>query len=437
MLSIHTLLEDFRAGKTTPAAVADSLITEIARSEINSYISVNRTITTPENRSGRLYGIPIAIKDLIDVKGMKTTMGSEQYANNVASADAEVVARLRAEGAIIIGKANTHEFAYGSSGDRSFYGAVRNPHDTNRMSGGSSSGSAAAVAAGLCAGALGTDTAASIRLPSSLCGIVGMKPTFDVVSRVGVFPLSRTLDHVGPMTSDISDNALLLEVLTAAPTGHFSRLMKQPIKNKKIGLLTGEFFEGYLDAPVRTALEQANAVFRKAGATVVSVAIPQITEIYNAQQLIIRYEAYRQHHEAIGAGQPYSEEVLARLKPGATVTEEDYQRAMEIRGVAMDSINMALDGVDLLISATTATTAPLLNERTTTINGRDYSTPWLMTRLTAPTNLSGHPSLSVPFGNSHGLPIGIQLTARHHDEAVLYQYGKVLEDVNKPALFAF
>ncbi len=440
MLTIAALASAYRTRQTTPSATLRDLLDRIAASPLNSFISVDPETVMRQAAdadaafaggapAGALHGIPVAVKDLIDVAGMRTTMGSQQYANQAsAERDAQVVARLRAEGAIIVGKTNTHEFAYGLTGDRSYFGAACNPRDPARMTGGSSSGSAAALGAGLCAAALGTDTSASIRLPAALCGVVGLKPTYDLLPRAGAFDLSQTLDHVGPMSATVRDNAVLLDALAGQPAHSYARLAGQSVRGRTVGLATG-FYLDYLDAPVRQALEQAQEAFRQAGAQVVPIEIAQVQAIYEAQQLVLKTEAYARHLRALTTNAPYQDEVRARLLTGADVLAVDYLQAMAMRTVARRAFDEALAQVDVLLCPTCGLTAPLRDQRTTALDGQEYSTTWLLTRLTAPTNLSGHPSLSVPFGaDSQGLPISMQLIGRHLDEAVLYQFGQALED---------
>lgn len=441
MYNIRELAHAYRAGDTCPSIVLQDFLDRIENSKrLNAFISVdpNRVMQEARNadallsapkQSLPLLGIPIAVKDLIDVAGMRTTMGSAQYQEApLATEDAAIVAQLRAHGAIIVGKANTHEFAYGSTGDCSVAGPTRNPANPDRMTGGSSSGSAAALAAELCLAALGSDTSASIRLPAAFCGVVGLKPTYGLLSCEGAFPLSRTLDHVGPMTRSVADNALLLDCLSPSSPGQsYGRYIGRSIGGRTVGLLMG-FYHEYLAEDVRKALERARSIFEAAGAYVVSVEIPDIQRIYDAQQTILRAEAYSQHRHALEAGLSFQQEVRERLTNGADILASDYLGALSFRPQATQAFNDVLGGVDMLFSPTCGITAPPLHERSTTLDGSDYFTPWLLTRLTAPTNLSMHPSLSVPLGcDINGLPIGIQLIGRLRDEARLYQYGHVLE----------
>jgi aspartyl-tRNA(Asn)/glutamyl-tRNA(Gln) amidotransferase subunit A len=252
-----------------------------------------------------------------------------------------------------------------------------------------------------------------------------MKPTFDLISRDGAFPLSGTLDHVGPITANVSDNALMLEVL-AGSGSKYRRLIGKSIAGLKVGV-PNAFYCEYLALEVRRCLIDASEAFRQAGATVVVVDVPRIYDIYRAQQLIIRTEAYALHEQAIKEGRPFSEEVLTRLKSGADVTAAQYLSALRERDVARAAFDAVLEDVDVLLTATCGITAPLLEERTTKILGEAHPTFWVLTRLTAPTNLSGHPSLSVPFGVVDHLPIGMQLIGRYDEEATLYQLASHLE----------
>lgn len=419
--------------------ITNAALAAVEASSLNSFVS-----TDPERARlmaslcdataqrggilGTLHGMTVGIKDLIDVAGMNSSMGSEQYLNNVAARDSAVVSRLRSQGAVILGKTNTHEFAYGSSGDNSALGPVRNPYDSTRMSGGSSSGSAAAVGAGLCHAALGTDTSASVRLPAALCGVVGLKPTYDLLPRDGVFPLSQTLDHVGPITTNIIDNARLLDALTGGETA-YGQHIGRPINGLTIGI-PQVFYREYLSASVSAALDEACAVLKHAGATIKSLDIVGIENIYQAQQLVLKAEAFSTHQAALAAGKPYSDEVRQRLMTGADISAADYLHALAQQTSARRAFDAELEHVDLLLTPTCGIIAPLIGERTTHLNGASYSTFWLLTRLTAPTNLSGHPSLSVPFGSEGNLPIGLQLIGPHHHEGLLYRVGRVLEEVS-------
>lgn len=431
---IHPLIAMYQQG-AKPAAVVSQLLERIEQSTINAFISVQadkalaqaraleNSSPTPERP---LHGVVLAIKDLFDVQGCPTTMGAQGYDDNIAQKDALVVSRLRDAGAVFIGKANTHQFAYGPMGDRSAAGPVLNPHNEAHMTGGSSSGSAAAVAAGLVHGAVGSDTAASVRLPASFCGVVGMKPTMDLLPADGIFPLSKTLDHPGPITTGCADNALMLAIMAGRPADSYSSLIGKPVDKLVVGL-PDTFFNTHWSAPIRDAMARAVSLLESRGVTVRSVSIDKINEIYDAQQCVLRAEAYALHAERLASGAPYDEEVRERLLAGQSVTPDAYEQALAFQTYAKASFDQTLADVDVLLTPTCGITAPKLQERETVLNGETVPTRWLLTRLTAPTNLSGHPSLSVPFGRDPaGMPIGLQLIGRYHDEAILYQLGDVI-----------
>ncbi|MFT0849773.1 amidase [Achromobacter sp. F4_2707] len=438
MKSAVELVQSYRKGEQSPVAVIEEMLAAINASPLNAFITVcaeqaKQEAEAAEQRlsageaGGALLGVPVAVKDLVEVAGYRTTMGSEQYLENESSTDAEVVRLLRKEGAIVIGKANTHQFAYGSTGDRSDFGPVKNPADLSRMPGGSSSGSAAAVAAGLAYGAVGTDTSASIRLPAALCGVVGMKASLGLVSKRGVFPLSKTLDYTGPISADVRDNAVFLEVMSGKEPGTYTRKLDVGLQGLTIGV-PQRFFTEYLSPSVANSLQEAIRAFEAAGCTVKSVEIDHIQQIYEAQQLILKTEAYAVHEAALLKGAPYIAEVKERLLGGKDTLAVDYLRSLDFQQTAIASFDTALEDVDVLLTATCGITARLLDERQTPLNGETHHTPWLLTRLTAPTNFSGHPSLSVPFlRDEEGLPIGLQLIGKMHDEATLYQVGAGLE----------
>ncbi|NLC35250.1 MAG: amidase [Alcaligenaceae bacterium] len=438
MMSAAALVQAYRKGEKSPVDVIDETLEAIEASALNAFITVCGDQAREEARAagqrlsagktgGALVGVPVAVKDLVDVAGYRTTMGSEQYLDNEASTDAEVIRLLRKEGAIIIGKANTHQFAYGSTGDRSYFGPVKNPVDPSRMPGGSSSGSAVAVATGLAWGAVGTDTSASIRLPAALCGVVGMKASQGLVSTRGVFPLSKTLDHTGPITNCVQDNALFLEVMAGREPGSYSRKLRLGVQGLKIGV-PQNFFTDFLSPAVANSLQEAARALEAAGARVTPIEIEHIQQIYEAQQLILKAEAYAAHEAPLLKGAPYIAEVKERLLGGKDILAADYLRSLAFQETAIASFDKALAEVDVLLTPTSGVTAPLLDERNTLINGEMRHTPWLLTRLTAPTNFSGHPSLSVPFlRDEGGLPIGLQLIGKMHDEATLYQVGAGLE----------
>ncbi|MGD9756533.1 MAG: amidase [Comamonas sp.] len=417
-------------------AHADQQLQAIADSTLRTFISVDAggarlqadlcdQVAANGGSLGPLHGQTVGVKDLIDVAGLRTTMGSQQYQSRIATEDAAVVTSLRVAGAVILGKTNTHEFAYGPTGDVSWSGPVRNPHDPDRISGGSSSGSAAAVAAGLCDLALGTDTSASVRVPAALCGVVGLKPGYDLLSRHGVFTLSQSLDHVGTLSRDVAGSARLLEVLTGR-AGAYSATLERGVKGLRVGMLQ-RFYGEFITDPVRRSHARALQALRDSGAEIVEIDLPEIQDIFNAQQVVLRAEAYANHQSALRQELPFSDEVRARLLTGKDISAAEYLDAKGSQAAARAAFDRVLGLVDVLLTPTTGTVAPSLQERLTELDGQMHPTFWLLIRLTAPTNFTGHPSLSVPFGSSAGLPIGLQLIGRFGDEALLLRAGRALE----------
>ena len=441
---IEALQGRYLSGTATPEREVDAQLARIGRSRSNAFVHVRAdaaraeaALATAALREGRavgaLHGVTVAVKDLIDVAGTATTCGSAQHLQRQAGADAPAVARLRAAGAIVIGKANTHEFAYGATGDRSHFGPVANPHDPARMAGGSSSGSAAAVSEGLAHAALGTDTSGSIRIPSALCGVVGLKPSFDLLPLAGVQPLSRSLDHVGPVAGTVRDCALLLSVLAQAPLSRYWSGGAASLAGRTVGVPTDYFGEPVQEA-VAQALRRAQAVLARAGAKLVAIAVQGLAQAHAAQQCILQVEALDQHAQALRAGAPFGEEVRERLQAAQHVLASDYLAALREQAAFRDRMDRVFGQVDALLVPTYPMTAPLLQERETALEAGRFPTRWLITRCTVPASLSGHPALSVPFGrDGRGLPIGVQLVGPMHGECGLFDVGAALEEAGEAA----
>ncbi len=449
--TLADLARSLKEGKVSPVEVTEAVLGRIAARDgvLNSFVTVasGRAMEAAgraeeEIRTGRykgpLHGVPVALKDLISTAGLRTTMGSAFFEDHVPDRDAAVVRGLEEAGAVVVGKTNTHEFAYGTTGDRSRFGPVANPHDPSRISGGSSAGSGAAVAAGLVYGALGTDTGGSIRIPAALCGVVGMKPTFGRVSKRGVFPLAWTLDHVGPMTRTVEDNALLLGALA----GHdpddpysvprepedFARELRRGVRGGAIGVPSGFYFED-LDAEVARRVGEAIEVFRELGAEVRPVAVPLLRETLDAQRLVLAAEAYAVHAQRLRTEpEKFDEEVRERVAAGEALRAHGYAVAQRTRLASLRAFGRALEGADVLLAPTVPLPATEIGQREVRIAGREEPVRASLNRLTGPTNLNGLPSLSVPCGSTaSGLPVGLQLIGRAFDEATLYRYGHAFE----------
>ena len=367
------------------------------------------------NRSrGPLHGIPVALKDLIDVAGFVTTAGSELFLNNLARKDAVVVQRLKDAGAVILGKTNLHEFAYGGSGMISHFDVVRNPVNPLYITGGSSSGSAAAVAAGFCFAAIGTDTAGSIRLPAAYCGVVGLKPTYGSVSVEGVVPLSWSYDHVGPIARTVEDAAV---VLRAIADFKFPDIEASGLR---FGLARKYFFDGCDD-------EIADAVLKVAA----KVKAIETEFPVDENRIVSNAEAFAYHQELVAANpERYQKETLRRIQSGEKISAADYihkcQELLAIRHRASELFRK----VDVIITPTVPITPALISELE--VNPEQLRPRELMMlRNTRPFNVLGLPSISVPCGfTSAGLPIGVQLSAAPGREDVLIAAGKLVETLS-------
>jgi aspartyl-tRNA(Asn)/glutamyl-tRNA(Gln) amidotransferase subunit A len=342
-----------------------------------------------------LHGLPISIKDLIDVEGVPTTAASRVREGHVASADADVVARLRHAGGVIVGKTNLHEFALGTTNDESAFGAAHNPHDLARSPGGSSGGSAAAVAACLCWASIGTDTGGSIRIPAAACGVVGLKPSFGDISTAGVFPLSPSLDHVGPLTRTVSDAWVMYDVMRGVAA---QERIPPPARGLRLGKLGGYFLER-LDDEVRLRFEEALARLHDGGASIVDVQVPRAAEAPSIYVNIALPEAYAHHASTIASmAERYSEGVVARLQAGREVPANSYVKAQRDRAALRAEVERSLAQCDALVLPTLPIPAPLLGATTVRVGGQDEPIRPLMLRLTQVFNLTGHPAVSLPCG---------------------------------------
>ena len=382
--------------------------------------------------AGPLHGVPWAPKDLYSTKGVRTTGGSKILADSVPRADATVVARLGAAGAIVLGKLNMHEFAYGPEGLNAHYGDARNPWDAgaHRITGGSSSGSGAAVAAGLAPGSLGSDTGGSIRIPASLCGITGLKPTYGRVSRAGVLPLAWSMDHVGPMTRTARDCALILHAIagydpadpttSVLPVPDYTAALTGDMKGLRVGLLRAHFTD--VAAPdVRAAVEAAAKQLERAGAIVDEVNLTQVIHVAAASSAIVASEALAYHAAWMRSrAQDYQPDVRERLRVGAFVSGAHYVRAQQVRALVSREVDEALAKRDVLLAPATPIPATILGERQTTLGDGKSDVRSALIRLTRPFNFSGHPACAAPCGfTGSGLPIGLQIVGRPFDEATV------------------
>ncbi len=381
---------------------------------------------------GPLHGIPIAVKDLFFTAGLPTTAGSQILTNFVPQKDATVIRRLREAGAILLGKLNLHELAYGVTSDNPHFGPVRNPWNLHRIAGGSSGGSAAAVAASLCLASLGTDTGGSIRIPAACCGVVGLKPTYGRVSRNGVFPLAWSLDHVGPITREVEDAALLLGVLagpdpsdpsaSVQPVPDYWRMLGGSVKGLKIGLPTELFADtAAIDPTVMAAVQGALQIMESVGASVEDVSVPFLRHTPAVQFLTLAAEASANHHRLLRTrGRELGVDVRRRLEIGEFVTATQYVRAQQARRILAEEFADLFRQTDLLVTPTVPVGAPPIGQQFVTTHGVQRRIQPALTRFTSPFNLTGLPAVSVPCGfDVDGLPVGLQMIGRPFDEATL------------------
>lgn len=387
---------------------------------------------------GSLHGIPLAFKDLFETRGIRTTAGSKFFADYLPPEDAHVVHRLYQAGAVLLGKLNMHEIALGVTTVNPHYGACRNPWDTERSTGGSSGGSAAALAAGLCMGSLGTDTGGSIRIPASLCSVVGLKPTNGRVSLRGVIPLSWNLDHVGPMARCVRDVALLLQAIAGydaqdaysapAPVPDYLADLEGGVRGWRVALAMDEYVLAETDREIQNGIREAAEVFRQLGAQVENIELPQALEAARANRLMTTSDAAAFHRQRLTeAPQDFGEDVLLRLQSGAAFSSTEYSLARHLQSLLRRQYDELLSAFDVLLTPTTPLAAPVIRLGTDAIEQARQ-----LTRFTSPFNLTGLPALSLPCGfTSKGLPYGMQIVARSWGEAIVLRAGYAYEQATE------
>jgi aspartyl-tRNA(Asn)/glutamyl-tRNA(Gln) amidotransferase subunit A len=436
--TISELSRRFRKKELSPVEVTRECLRRIGElnPRLNAFITVMAESALGEARAaeeeisrgqwrGPLHGIPVALKDLIDTAGVRTTSASALHKDCVPTEDAEVVRRLREAGAVIVGKNNLHEFAYGGSSLISHFGGVHNPWDVNRIAGGSSGGSAASVPAGMAGAAIGTDTAGSIREPAALCGCVGIKPTYGRVSSRGVIPLSTSLDHVGPLSSCVEDAAIVLQAIAGYDPGditsaevavtNYVSVLKEGAKGLRVGVPRAYFFDD-LDPEVASAMEHALTGIATLGAHIKEVRLE-----VPADRTLQAAEAYAYHAENV-AKHPelYQAETVRRIRTGEKVTAAEYMQKRRELEVARRKIRSVFADVDLLVTPATPLPAPTIAELGANAEALRPAELMLL-RNTRPFNVWGLPAISVPCGfTQSGLPIGLQIAGPHwHEDLVL------------------
>jgi aspartyl-tRNA(Asn)/glutamyl-tRNA(Gln) amidotransferase subunit A len=445
LFTITELGAAFRARRLSPVDATQLCLDRIARVDptLHAFITVTGELALEQARTaadelqrghdrGLLHGVPIALKDLVDMAGLPTTAASAVFADRIATEDAEVVRRLRDAGAVILGKLNLHEMAYGGSGFVGHFPASRNPRNPAHICGGSSSGSAAAVAAGMCYAALGSDTSGSIRLPASLCGIVGFMASYGMVSLRGVMPLSSSYDHVGPMTRNVRDAAIVLAAIAghdpgditslALPMSDYVAAVDGASARLRIGIARPYFFAD-LDAEVAAALERALATLASLGAELRDVALP-----VDDDRTVFRAESYTVHRRWMeSAPERYQAETLRRLRTGAEVTASDYiEKWQQLQRLRRGS-GALFAGVDLIVTPTVPVPAPTFAEfeaSPDTLRPKEL----VLMRNTRPFDIWGTPAVSIPCGATKtGLPIGLQIAGPIGAEADVLRLAAAFE----------
>ncbi|MFC0273440.1 amidase [Metabacillus herbersteinensis] len=438
---IHSVANLLKKQEISPVELTKQLLDRIDDLEpsLNAYITVlyddamkqaeslERELLDGNIRSP-LHGVPIAIKDIFETKGSRTTSGSKIFEQSISNRDADVVKLLKDAGAIIIGKTNLHEFAMGATTENPHYGPTRNPWNIKKIPGGSSGGSAVAVAAGMGFGAVGTDTGGSIRLPASLCGIVGIKPTYDLVSRKGCTPLSWTLDHIGPMTRTVADSRIMLKIMAAPVKKNRINLeiKRNNLNGIRIGICENYFFEN-MDQEMKRIVNQSLIKLKELGAEVVDITIPGIGDALEAHKIISKSEAYTFHEPSFKKNpEMYGEDSQFRLNSGNKVLASEYINALHYREKFIQNLldSMAEYKCDVLFSPTNSIPAFDIGS----VPPEESINNIFHLGRTPIGNLLGFPVMTVPCGfTAENLPVGFQLTGKHYDDGLLLSIGELYE----------
>jgi aspartyl-tRNA(Asn)/glutamyl-tRNA(Gln) amidotransferase subunit A len=440
-MTILASAEALRAKKVSSLELTNDALEKIARDNqrLNAFITVDAETARARASAmdaelshgidrGPLHGIPFAHKDLVYTKGIRTTGGSRIFAGFVPDHDADIAINLNNAGAVLVGKTNLHEFAYGITSTNPHFGAVHNPWDTERIPGGSSGGSGAAVAAGMLALATGTDTGGSIRIPASFCGVTGLKPTFGLISKRGVMPLGWTMDHMGPITKTVRDAAVSFHAMAGLATGYVPP-QNADIRGLRIGLPVNYYFDK-LDMEVAESVRAAVQTAAALGARIIDVKVPDVDALNVIGRVLLLAEATSVHREhLLNRRAEIGADVRTLLDQGRLIRGSDYVDAQRLRRIYIREFSKLWSGVDCIFTPATPTPAPKIGEMAMKVGGADEDVRLATTRLMRAINVLGIPALSIPCGfTKAGLPIGLQILGAPRAEDMILRVGAAIED---------
>jgi aspartyl-tRNA(Asn)/glutamyl-tRNA(Gln) amidotransferase subunit A len=451
--TIRALSAAFRAGTVSPVAAAKDRLARIETlgRRLNAFITIlGETALKAAAESERRYregtplslldGVPIAVKDVFCIRGVRCTAGSKILANNIAAYDAPAVKYLKEGGAVLVGTTNMHEFAAGVTSVNPHYGPVRNPWDESHMAGGSSGGSAVAVATRMAEGAIGTDTAGSVRIPAALCGIIGLKPTYGRLSRLGVIPLAPSLDTVGILAQTAWDTAVMLQTMGRRdgsdmttidePVPDYTSTLSGPFQGARVGIVR-QYFHDVLDPRVEENFASFASRLRGVGCSVEEADLEgiEVQDLYDRWVLIRRAEATAFHQRWLQSSpELYGDDVRKLLELGKGILAVDYINALNARPAIIERFSDTMKRFDFLLAPTTCTPAPKIDQTDLLIGGKGITAYSALNRLTLPFNYIGFPAISIPSGLVDGLPLGVQIVGKLFDEAGLIQIAHAYEE---------
>ena len=446
-MSLRQLASLVRNGTYSPCEIVQAYLDVISSNDdLNAYLTVRAQEAMDEAKAlekarvrGALWGVPIAVKDIIDVAGTPMTAASKLLESNVPTTDAHVVERLKAAGAIIVGKLNTHEFAYGATTTSPHFGPAHNPWSRDRICGGSSGGSASAVAAGLAPGTLGTDTAGSVRVPSALCGVTGLRPTTGRVSNRGVVPVAWSFDTVGPIATTAEDCALIMNAIAGhdpddpstveVAVPNYLDTLSQDLKGLRIGVIR-TLFESGINPQVSKTVAQALQAFKALGARVTDIEIPHFESFGSIQQSMQFPQATAVHLRDLRSRlHDYSPDVRARLLVGLFLPASAYVTGQRARRIAATEINQVFRRFDLLAAPTMPIVGPPIGQEMVELDGQYKPYRLSFIRFNSCWSLVGHPVISLPCGQVDGLPVALSLVGRRFDEPAVLRAGHAYQNL--------